>query len=202
MKFLKITLCALLLLALFLLPVAAEAPEADATTPTVSESAPEEATVTEAVLAFFSAHTGDILCVLTFLSSLLTVRAYKSGLLPTLTRNLGKLGRTVESGIGSVREQNEQSEQRLNAFLEECKPIFTKLAELEASLSELQEQKDALDGVLAENRAERARYAQLTEGQIELLYGILQAASLPAYQKDALSEAYLRTKGLLGTGAA
>ena len=132
MKFLKITLCALLLLALFLLPVAAEAPEADATTPTVSESAPEEATVTEAVLAFFSAHTGDILCVLTFLSSLFTVRAYKSGLLPTLTRNLGKLGRTVESGIGSVREQNEQSEQRLNAFLEECKPIFTKLAELES----------------------------------------------------------------------
>ncbi len=201
MKFLKITLCTLLLLSLFLLPVAAEAPVTD--TVTVSEgTSEEEATVSETLLSFLSAHTGDILCILTFLSSLFTVRAYKMGLLPTLTRGIGKLGKTVENGISTVREQNDQSEQRLRAFFEECKPILTKLEELEASLAELQRQKDTLDGVLSENLSERARYAQVMEGQTELLYGILQAANLPAYQKDALSEAYLRTKGLLGTGAA
>ena len=182
MKIWKILLLTALLCALFVLP--ASAAEAKGTASTTA-------------MEFLKAHTGDVFCILTFLGSLLTARAFRAGLLPRLQGGIGRLEKSMKEGLDRVTLDVDKTDACLADFIEECKPTFTKMKELESALQSALAERESLLQALAEGEALRARLLAVTEGQTELLYGILMAANLPAYQKDALSEAYLRAKALL-----
>lgn len=182
MKIWKFLLFAALFSSLFILPASA---------------AEGEATASGAAMQFLKAHTGDIFCILTFLGSLLTARAYHAGLLPKLKIGIGRIEKNLKEGLERVTLDVDKTDAFLADFVEECKPTFTKFEELEGELQALLAEREELCHALDEEKALRARLLLTAEGQTELLYGILLAANLPAYQKDALSEAYLRTKALL-----
>ena len=182
MKIWKLLLLTALLCTLFVLPVSA---------------AEAEGTASGAAMELLKAHAGDIFCILTFLGSLLTARAFRAGLLPRLQGGIGRLEKSLREGLEQVTLDVDKTDAYLADFVEECKPAFTKLKELEAALESALAERESLLQALAEGEALRARLLAVSEGQTELLYGILMAANLPAYQKDALSEAYLRAKSLI-----
>ena len=131
-----------------------------------------------------------ILSMLAFIGSILTVIAYKKGLLPTLSAALKSIKKSSEELLKKSEDSILGTEKTLGMLTD-------KLAGYENALDSLSATVDSLN-----QRLMSAEDAQKTEliikdvmlAEIDMLYEIFISSSLPQYAKDAISEKVSKMK--------
>ena len=125
-------------------------------------------------------YLSEILCFLTFISSIIIAFAYKKGLIPLVEGGLSTLNRVVtrlkEDSAESDRATKDNYDQLSSRVVEYEKEICTlkdKINDLTLALSPLGEE-------LKNNEL----IEQLIVSQTNMLYDVFMASSLPAYQKE------------------
>ena len=146
--------------------------------------------ISEAVQTLFRDRLPELFSGLSILCSLGLALLYRRGLLPTLSGAL----RSIGDASGKAAQQAEEGAERVKGGLarmeETLSPLPQALRDLSAGLAAESHRLDALGASLSAQKDDLARFARILEGQTEVLYGILQAAALPQYQKEAVSESY------------
>ena len=146
--------------------------------------------ISEAVQTLFRDRLPELFSGLSILCSLGLALLYRRGLLPTLSGAL----RSIGDASGKAAQQAEEGAERVKGGLarmeEILSPLPQALRDLSAGLAAESHRLDALGASLSAQKDDLARFARILEGQTEVLYGILQAAALPQYQKEAVSESY------------
>ena len=145
---------------------------------------------------FFEENASEIFSVLSFIGSLLIMVTYKSGLLPFVEKGIGALA----GGVKRIGERAESLGNEAGAFNSEIK---AKLKEAETLLENMQ---TALSGLYerlpsaSEDAASRERLETVMRAEIDMLYEIFMAASLPQYLKERVGERIGTMKHALGEG--
>ena len=169
--------------------------ETDSDTP-LAEEAKIDTNIFDTLYSVIMKNADKILSALAFAASLVLAFCYKSGFLPLMNSALGK----ISDKISELTKNAEESAASAN--------------ELSISATEkLTEAKDAIDGVrqnltnleerlaacaTEEERVKNVYTVLLT--QVDMLTEIFMSSSLPAYQKDKVSEKIHEMKKSLGTG--
>ena len=159
------------------------------------------ANVFETVYAEISAYSGEILCALTFVGSVVLAIAYKKGLLPIVKGSL----LTISNTVSKMKESASETAQR---GIELGKYIEDSLGYTKEAIESLAERVHALDVAIGEKlasesemRKEKEALRLILASQIDMLYDVFMSAALPQYQKDMIGERYANMKGALGTNA-
>ena len=191
MKRTKKILLALFLISLMIfslaIPASAEDSEIAAEpAPEAAEEMPggESENAFELVYAFFEAHSAEIFSLLAFVGSLAVAILYKKGMIPALAGALGSVGKAV-SGL------REDSGSAISALIEQGGDMLAKIGVTEKTLAETAEGLSALCEKLEsadEQGREISGIKTVILAQIDLLYDIFMASSLPQYKKDTIGE--------------
>ena len=126
----------------------------------------------------------EIFCSLTLICSLILSRAYKKGLVPTVSSALSGLGSLVGKVKDSAERGEEKSEKLAQVISERLDSAENLLNGSAAAINEIGAKLDAL----ASEEDERIRFRTVIEGQTELLYDVFMSSSLPQYKKDEIGE--------------
>ena len=159
------------------------------------ENAADESFFTELFRAIDS-NAESIFSALAFIGSLIIAFAYKKGLFPFVERSLGTLSAAV-SGLRDEVKENEAAKCALSAAIDE------KLASCESLISSFKEKLRTLEGQLAEaetERCEREKLKLIMKTEVEMLFEIITASSLPQYQKDRANECFRKMEEKLKAG--
>lgn len=138
-------------------------------------------------------HSDTILSALAFIGSLVLAIAYRKGMLPLLRGGIGKIGEEIgrlKSSAEAFYEGNEKKLGRAYESIERAEGLFSSLSDRLAVLEE----------ELAAQSADRAHYSEMRivmGAQIDMLYEIFMASSLPAYQKESVGEKICEMKRAL-----
>lgn len=143
---------------------------------------------------FLDAYIGEIFCALTFIGSLFLALMYKVGLLPMLSRSLKALGSAVQATSGATKEFATKAEGELARLAEEITPALHKMDAIGKQMENSSEKIATMHEHLTTAQSERDRLFLLLNAQNEVLYGIMQSANLPQYQKDIVAKQYHDTK--------
>ena len=149
-----------------------------------------EESVFDELYAWALENADKILSMLAFIGSILTVIAYKKGLLPTLSAALKSIKKSSEELLKKSEDSILGTEKTLGMLTD-------KLAGYENALDSLSAAVDSLN-----QRLMSAEDAQKTEliikdvmlAEIDMLYEIFISSSLPQYAKDAISEKVSKMK--------
>ena len=136
------------------------------------------------VTSYFS----EILCALTFLSSIVVALAYKKGLVPIVEGSLG----AISKAITKIKEKGEESDKTAKNNYD---ALITRVGEYEGAIAELQEKVGALTLSLApfsEELKNNKLIEELIVSQTTMLHDVFMASSLPAYQKDRVEAHFKR----------
>ena len=124
----------------------------------------------------------EIFCLLSFVGSLILAYAYKSGLLPIVKKGIGAISYAV-SGIKEAAERGELKTDELS------RAVCERLAQAEDCLGGIEDAVDNLSerlAALSSEAEERQKLKVILAAQIDMLYDIFMASSIPEYQKEAV----------------
>lgn len=161
-----------------------------------TEEAKNETNVFEEIYGFAKKNAGEITSMLSFISSLVLVFAFRNGLFPFLKTSM----KAIVSKIGDIQKEAKEKigeSQKLAEIVEtrllEAEKIFTSLHE---RLLCAEEKMLAVEKLHTD--AECTKNVILAE--VELLYEIFMSSSLPQYQKEAVGEKIHEMKKKIATG--
>ena len=140
------------------------------------------ATIFEEVKVYFA----EILCCLTFLSSILVAFAYKKGLVPIVEGGLGAINRILTK----IKEKSDESDKILK---DNYSNLESRVSEYEESIAGLYDKVNELTLAIApfsEELKNNELIEQLIITQTKMLYDVFMASSMPAYQKDRVEAHY------------
>lgn len=163
--------------------VAPESEEKVDTGATVTEDKEEENLFSQ-TFGFLEENSARIFSALSFIASLITVIAYRSGLLPYVESGI----KTLSSGVKALGERAESIEASTGSLGESVgeKLLAAEalLGRIESTVSTLGERLDAI-----ENEGRRTdSFKSVLLGEIDMLYDIFMAASIPQYLKESVGE--------------
>ncbi len=147
-----------------------------------SEGTEESENIFEDTYALIRANSDKLLSALAFIGSLILALAYKKGLLPTVNTAISSLA----SVVGGIKDAAEKCGTASNDIKE---TLTDKLGLTEKSLCGIAERLTALENSLSEINEEGKR-GELIEktlrAELDMLYEIFIASSLPEYQKEEI----------------
>lgn len=187
----KITLIlfilAILTLSLTLPAFAQESAESE-----VQESGEEENPF-EALYSFFLENSTEIFSTLAFIGSLTVALCYKRGMLPALadavsgiSTAVGGLRSDSASALSDINTQSADMLEKMGVTQQSLADAALLIRELSEKLATAEETKSELDSI---------RCAMSV--QIDVLYDIFMASSLPQYRKDLIGERVSEMKSFL-----
>ena len=192
----------ILALALTLVPIAAQEHQNESLGDvTIGEAgaATDEVTATDVESIFAEIYTAlcdnadEIFSILSFIGTLIVGFAYKKGLIPLLSGAVKRIGDSVEK----LREDEASNLASSNERIEDIKNQVVLLDEAVNSLSEnLSELGGRLESK-KESQSERENMRLILTEQIEMLYDIFMASSLPQFEKEAVGERINKMKEAL-----
>lgn len=149
----------------------------------VTEDSREE-NIFSSAFGFLEENSARILSALSFIASLITVIAYKSGLLPYVESGIKALSAGVKA-LGERADSIEASTGSLGESVgEKLLAAEALLGRIESTVSTLGERLDAI-----EKEGERTdSFKSVLLGEIDMLYDIFMAASIPQYLKESVGE--------------
>ena len=166
---------------IFALAVGVSAEESEIITDTAAEAVSEENVFSE-IYAVVEANADKIFSAMAFIGTLIVGAMYKSGLLPLLSDALGKLKSTLEG----IKTENERHE-ALNVV--KLSGISTSIGNIEKSIENTNAQIERIESELSVYEsalAERESMKLILSGQIDMLYSIFMASSLPQFEKEEI----------------
>ena len=144
-----------------------------------------------------SKYTGEILCALTFAGSITVAVAYKKGLLPLVEKTLSAIG----GAVSKIKESTKESELASAAL---GKTVENKLSDTADALKLLSERITSINHTMNEivkqdigASTERRQLGIVVKAQIDMLYDVFMASSLPQYQKESVGEKIAKMKEAL-----
>lgn len=152
-----------------------------------------EANPFEALYAFFLENSTEIFSTLAFLGSLTVAVCYKRGMLPALADAVGGIG----TAVGGLRSDNASA---LSDITAKSADMLEKMGVTQSSLADAAELIRELSERLAtaeETKNELDSIRCAISVQIDVLYDIFMASSLPQYRKDLIGERVSEMKSFL-----
>ena len=129
---------------------------------------------------------GEIMCLLTFISSIIVAFAYKKGLLPILEGSLNAINRALTK----IKEKGDESDKELK---DNYTKLSSRVSEYENTITNLSNKIDDLSLAIApfsEELKNNELIEELIITQTKMLYDVFMASSMPAYQKDRVEAHY------------
>ena len=148
----------------------------------------------ELLFGYVEEHATEIFSALAFFGSVAIIIIYKRGLLPALTASVGKVSTVVGKFLDTAKESGECTNASLSALTDNLTTAKDTLEGVSGRLEALTEELSKAEDIRCEQ--ERIRLVLLTE--IDLLYDIFAASSLPQYRKDLIGERVAKMKNELG----
>ena len=190
-------ICALLIRALAL-PVSAEEGLPDLTAEGVEEQPGEAESTKEnafhVLYLYIEEHASEIFSALAFFGSVIIVLVYKRGLLPALTSSIGKVSSLIGSFLDNAKKSGESTSTALTAVTDGVAATKEALDSVTKKLESLTERLASAEQI----KSEEERIRTVLEAEIDMLYDIFSASSLPQYRKDLIGERVAKMKSLLG----
>ena len=149
----------------------------------ISESKPKKSFFTELFEAF-EERLSEILSALAFAGSLIIMFCYKKGLIQVVTEGV----KALSGGVKSISERTESIKteaEELSLMMDKKLESFEKI--INVMLNSIENTEKRLDE-LKESEGERAKLNTVMLGQIDMLYDIFNATSIPQYLKDSVGE--------------
>ena len=140
--------------------------------------------------SYVTENADKLFSMLAFAGTLIIAFSYKKGLFPYVSKALASLN-------GAVKKINEQSEKTESGISEVLVSLSEKLSQSESTVAALESRLNSLDSKIDSALPEKKRNEALMLGELELLYEILTASSLPQYRKDRVGEVFARIKSQL-----
>lgn len=177
--------CVAALLVAFCIGVSAE----EAEIITDGAQAVEENVFAE-IYAVVRANADKIFSALAFVGTLIVGAMYKSGLLPLLSDALGKFKGTLEG----IKSENERYESLTGAKLSEMgvsiKNIEKSVEDTGSQIARIESELSVYEKALAERESMKI----ILSGQIDMLYSIFMASSLPQFEKEEIGNKIARMR--------
>lgn len=143
-----------------------------------------EKTFLDSLYLALSENLSEILSVFTFAGSLILMIGYKKGFLPLLSDGLKALAGGVKS-IGDKTETLSLDAEKLTENIQEKITLAEEvLLKMSTTLTALEEKLKTSEEI----NDERSKLKTVLTAEIDLLYEIFMAASLPQYLKDNVGE--------------
>lgn len=163
-----------------------------------ADTATERTNVFEQIYSLILSNSDKILSALAFMGSLVLAIAYRKGMLPILRGGISKIGEE----IGHLKSETESFYKASEGKLSEA---YKSIERAEGLFSSLSDRLAELEEELSAQNADRTNYSQMRiimSAQIDMLYEIFMASSLPAYQKENVGEKICEMKKALAAGEA
>lgn len=137
-------------------------------------------------------NVSEILSLLAFLGSVIIMLCYKRGFLPLLSDGI----KALISGVKSIGEKTESLNLTSEEFNEKIKEridtLEAVLEKIDGILKSIEEKLDEAESA----KSEREQLKTVLSCEIDMLYEIFMAASLPQYLKDNVGEKIAEMKRL------
>lgn len=142
------------------------------------------------IYAVIKANADKIFSALAFIGTLIVGAMYKSGLLPLLSDALGKFKGTLEG----IKSENERYESLTGAKLSEMgvsiKNIEKSVEDTGSQIARIESELSVYEKALAERESMKI----ILSGQIDMLYSIFMASSLPQFEKEEIGNKIARMR--------
>lgn len=148
----------------------------------------------QTLFAYIEAHASEIFSSLAFFGSVIIVIIYKRGLLPALTSSVGKVSSLVGSFLDTAKTNGESTSSALATVTDGVAATKEALDCVTKKLESLTERLASAEEI----KSEEERIRMVLESEIDMLYDIFSASSLPQYRKDLIGERVAKMKSLLG----
>ena len=146
-----------------------------------TKSPAERGNIFEEIYDYIISYLGDIFSLLAFLIGLATALLYKRGLVP----GISKVGAAIKASVDNAKEKSEKlAADTAVAHGIENEKLDNLGEKLTALSSEIELMKSQLD--LTGALEERARIQGVLLMEVDLLYAVFTASSLPNYMKEEL----------------
>lgn len=149
----------------------------------------EGANVFGAAFDFIMENRSAVLSALSFISALYLAFAYRRTLLPTVSDMLSK----IKSGTEEIRKSGDKRDEELasayTSFIEKAEAYEKNSDELKAALDRIADMKNA-----------QVKIESALLSELDMLYEVFMAASLPQYEKDRVGEKFAAIKKAVGAG--
>lgn len=143
---------------------------------------------------FFRSNADTLLSILTLCGSLLIAILYKTGLLPLLSRSLGSIGATVKQAADSADTLSQRMQEEILEMKSALAPTVEALGRLFEEIAAMQEGLGTVTATQEAAAKENERVKAALLGEAEMIYGVLQAAALPQFQKEELAKGYAQLR--------
>ena len=164
------------------------------------ETAPEQEPKSEGVFpslyAFFEENIAEIFSILSFCGTAIVMLTYKKGLLPFVAQGISTVAAGVKSlgeNAAKIKDETGVHNGELKERLEEAEQL---LLGMENAISQLEEKLKLSD----DDAKSKQRYECVLNAQIDMLYEVFMAASLPQYLKERVGERVSEMKHALEDG--
>lgn len=140
----------------------------------------------------------NIFSALAFIGSLIIAIAYKKGLFPFVERSLNALSGAL-SGLREEVKINEAAKDKLALAIDE------RLLRTEDLIDSFKDKLELLEselGSMKNERCEREQMKLIMRTEVDMLFEIISASSIPQYQKDRANECFSKMKEKLRAGDA
>jgi len=169
------------LITVFAIGVSAEEAQIAADALTESTGLSEENVFAE-IYSVIKANSDKIFSALAFIGTLIVGAMYKSGLLPLLSDALAKF----KGMLDSIKAENERYESLSDAKMSE---IGVSIKNIEKSIEDTNGEIERIESELSVYEAalsERNSMKIILSSQIDMLYSIFMASSLPQFEKEEI----------------
>ena len=142
----------------------------------------EEANIFAQIYSVAEENADKIFSALAFIGTLIVGAMYKSGLLPLLSDALGKL----RGALDGIKSENERYESIVGAKISD---IGNSVKSIEESIGKTNGEIARIESSLATYEralAERESMKIILSSQIDMLYSIFMASSLPQFEKEEI----------------
>ena len=142
----------------------------------------EEANIFAQIYSVAKENADKIFSALAFIGTLIVGAMYKSGLLPLLSDALGKL----RGALDGIKSENERYESIVGAKISD---IGNSVKSIEESIGKTNGEIARIESSLATYEralAERESMKIILSSQIDMLYSIFMASSLPQFEKEEI----------------
>ena len=173
---------AILLLTLAILLIFTSALTSSASEAAQIAESGEAQNVFEEMYTLAESNADKIFSALAFIGTLIVGAMYKSGLLPLLSDALAKFKGTLDG----IKSENERYESIVGAKISD---ITTSIKNIEQSIEKTNGEIKRIEGELSAYEAalaERESMKIILASQIDMLYSIFMASSLPQFEKEEI----------------
>lgn len=134
------------------------------------------------IYSVVKANADKIFSALAFIGTLIVGAMYKSGLLPLLSDALSKFKSTLDT----IKSENERYESIANAKISDIgnsiKGIEDSIIKTNAEIARIENELGTYEAALAERESMKI----ILSSQIDMLYNIFMASSLPQFEKEEI----------------